>query len=85
MMMGELSVCCFSMRRRAMPFYQGDDYPAGVRVDDDIERLWRNFKALEEKFDKLDKVIGYLMLSVGEILKKWENDERKETKDTPSV
>jgi hypothetical protein len=60
-----------------MPFYQSDDYPQGARVDDDIERLWRNFKALEERFNKLDETVGYLLLTVGEILAWWKHEEDK--------
>jgi Lhr-like helicase len=66
-----------SKRRETMPFYQSDDYPPSVRVDDDIERLWRNFKALEERFNKLDETVGYLLLTVGEILEWWKHEEDK--------
>lgn len=67
-----------------MPFYQSDDYPQDVRVDDDLRYLRRDVHALEirvtedeQNFDRLYESMGWLLKSVGEILAWWKNEEDK--------
>jgi hypothetical protein len=62
-----------------MPFYQSDDYQPSVRIDDDIRLLRKGFDELEKKFNALHQSMGYLLLSVGEIMAWWEDE--KNSKD----